>query len=183
MRELAEPACFSAWIESLKKSEWVVYAKPPLGRSQHVLKYLARYTHRVAISNGRLLSLEKGQVSFGWRNSKKNNRIQTMTLDAVEFMRRFLLHVLPRGFVKIRYYGFLAHRHRAAELAHCRQLLQSSEPPGAAAALLSNEQRQAVERRCPLCRRGLPHIVEWLSAAELHRGQPQLASPDPVDSS
>ncbi len=183
LSELAEPARFSAWIESLKKNEWVVYAKPPLGRSQHVLKYLARYTHRVAISNGRLLLLEKGRVSFGWRNSKKNNRIQTMTLDAVEFLRRFLLHVLPRGFVKIRYYGFLAHRHRAAELAHCRQLLQSSETPGAAAALLSNEQRQAVERRCPLCRRGLLHIVEWLSAAELLTRQADLPPLDPIDSS
>ncbi len=183
LSELAEPARFSAWIESLKKNECVVYAKPPLGRSQHVLKYLARYTHRVAISNGRLLSLEKGRVSFGWRNSKKSNRIQTMTLDAVEFLRRFLLHVLPRGFVKIRYYGFLAHRHRAAELARCRQLLQSSETPGAAAAILSNEQRQAVERRCPLCRTGLLHIVEWLSAAELLTRQADLPPLDPIDSS
>ncbi len=182
LRELSEPARFHAWIESLKKSEWVVYAKPPLRRSQHVLQYLARYTHRVAISNGRLESLEKGRISFRWRNAKKSNRIQTMTLDAVEFLRRFLLHVLPRGFVKIRYYGFLAHRHRAAELARCRQLLQSSETPGAAA-ILTNEQRQAVERRCPLCRTGLLHIVEWLSAAELLTRQADLPLLDPIDSS
>ena len=148
-----------------------------------MLHYLARYTHRVAISNGRLESLEKGRISFRWRNAKKSNRIQTMTLDAVEFLRRFLLHVLPRGFVKIRYYGFLAHRHRAAELARCRQLLQSSETPGAAAAILTNEQRQAVERRCPLCRTGLLHIVEWLSAAELLTRQADLPPLDPIDSS
>ena len=182
LSEFAEPARFSAWIESLKKSEWVVYAKPPPGRSQHVLEYLARYTHRVAISNGRLGSLEKGRLRFRWRNSKKNNRIQTMTLDAVEFLRRFLLHVLPRGFVKIRYDGFLANRHRSTELARCRQLLQSSETPGAAAAILTNAQRQAVERRCPLCRTGLLHIVEWLSAAELLTRQADLPPLDPIDS-
>ena len=182
LSEFAEPARFSAWIESLKKSEWVVYAKPPLGRSQHVLKYLARDTHRVAISNGRLGSLEKGRLRFRWRNSKKNNRIQTMTLDAVEFLRHFLLHVLPRGFVKIRYDGFLANRHRSTELARCRQLLQSSETPGAAAAILTNEQRQAVERRCPLCHTGLLHIVEWLLAAELLTRQADLPPHEPIDS-
>ena len=136
----------------------------------------------VARQYGRLGSLEKGRLRFRWRNSKKNNRIQTMTLDAVEFLRRFLLHVLPRGFVKIRYDGFLANRHRSTELARCRQLLQSSETPGATAAILTNAQRQAVERRCPLCRRGLLHIVEWLSAAELSRAKPIFPPLDPIDS-
>ncbi len=183
LSELAEAARFHAWLESLKKSEWVVYAKPPLRRSQHVLKYLARYTHRVAISNGRLESLERGRVRFRWRNAKKSNRIQTMTLDAVEFTRRFLLHVLPRGFVKIRYYGFLANRHRSAELARCRELLQISATAADAATILSSKQRQAVERRCPLCRQGFLRIVEWLSVLELHTRRHKLTLPDPIDSS
>ena len=148
-----------------------------------VLKYLARYTHRVAISNGRVGSLERGRVSFRWCNAKKSNRIQTMTLDAVEFLRRFLLHVLPRGFVKIRYYGFLANRHRSAELARCRDLLQVSATSDDAAAILSSEQRQAVERRCPLCRQGFLLIVEWLSAVELLTCRHELTLPDAIDSS
>lgn len=183
LSELAEPVRFHAWVKSLRNSEWVVYAKPPLRRSQHVLKYLARYTHRVAISNGRLGSLENGRVRFRGRNAKQNNRIQTMTLEAVEFLRRFLLHVLPRGFVKIRYYGFLAHRRRSTELAHCRRLLEASATPDDAATVLTSEQRQAVERRCPLCRQGLLHIVEWLSAAELLTRRHDLTLPDPIDSS
>jgi Putative transposase/HTH-like domain len=98
----------------------VVYAKPPFGGPEHVLKYLARYTHRVAISNGRLLSLENGQVRFRWRDSRHNNRSSTMRLDAGEFIRRFLLHVLPAGFIKIRHFGLLANRNRRQALALCR---------------------------------------------------------------
>ena len=128
-------------------------------------------------------SLENGRVRFRGRNAKQNNRIQTMTLEAVEFLRRFLLHVLPRGFVKIRYYGFLAHRRRSTELAHCRRLLEASATPDDAATVLTSEQRQAVERRCPLCRQGLLHIVEWLSAAELLTRRHDLTLPDPIDSS
>jgi Putative transposase len=126
LADLASPAAFQAWLGTFKKSDWVVYAKPPFGGPAHVLKYLARYTHRVAISNGRLLSLEQGQVSFRWRDSKDNKRTRVMTLDAVEFIRRFLLHVLPPGFVKIRHFGFLANRNRSARLGLCRKLLVSS---------------------------------------------------------
>ena len=97
---LADPRQFHSLLRRLRCQEWVVYAKPPFGGPEHVLKYLARYTHRVAIANGRLLDLVNGQVRFRWRDSKHNNRIRVMTLDAVEFIRRFLLHVLPSGFVR-----------------------------------------------------------------------------------
>jgi hypothetical protein len=95
LAELSQPRAFHSLLHTLRRREWVVYSKPPFGGPEHVLKYLARYTHRVAISNGRLLSLEHGQVRFRWRDSRHNNRSGVMTLDAVEFIRRFLLHVLP----------------------------------------------------------------------------------------
>ena len=117
---LADPRQFHSLLRRLRCQEWVVYAKPPFGGPEHVLKYLARYTHRVAIANGRLLDLVNGQVRFRWRDSKHNNRIQVMTLDAVEFIRRFLLHILPSGFVKIRHFGLLANRNRRRALALCR---------------------------------------------------------------
>ena len=106
-----------------------------------------------------------------------------MTRDAIEFTRRFLLHVLPRGFVKIRYYGFLANRHRSAELARCRALLQISATAADAATVLTGGQRQAVERRCPLCGQGFLRIVEWLSVFELHTSRHKLTLPDPIYSS
>jgi hypothetical protein len=183
LAELAEPRRFDAWLRGLRTTEWVVYAKRPFKRPTHVLQYLARYTHRVAISNGRLVSLEDGRVRFRFRDSKHNHRIGEMSLDAVEFLRRFLLHVLPRGFVKIRHFGWMANRQRAAQLARCRELLSAGVPAGDAAVLLTGEQRQAAERRCPLCRHGLLHIIEWLSPAQLLLRQPPLASPVPLDSS
>jgi Putative transposase/Transposase zinc-binding domain len=183
LAELAEPARFSAWLEHLQQIEWVVHAKKPLRRPEHVLKYLARYTYRSAISNGRLLSTENGRVRFRCRNSRQGNRTQTITLDAVEFIRRFLLHVLPCGFVKIRYFGFLAQRHRSAALAHCRQLLAASSAADDPPTILTDTQRRALERRCPLCRSGLLRIVTWLSAAELLLHYPDLVPPIPCDSS
>jgi hypothetical protein len=183
LAELAEPRRFHAWLRRLRQTEWVVYAKRPFQGPAHVLEYLARYTHRVAISNGRLSSIEDGRVRFRFRDSKHNNRIRETSLDAVEFLRRFLLHVLPRGFVKIRHFGWMANRQRAAALARCRELLSAGVPAGDAAALLTVEQRQAAERRCPLCRHGLLRIVEWLSAAQLLLRQPPPASPVPLDSS
>ena len=104
--------------------EWVVYAKRPFGGPEQVLKYLARYTHRVAISNRRLLSMEDGRVTFEWKDYAAGNQTKTMTLEAVEFIRRFLLHVLPSGFVHIRHFGFLANRKRKEKLALCRSLLR-----------------------------------------------------------
>jgi hypothetical protein len=106
-----------------------------------VLKYLARYTHRVAISNGRLLSFEQGRVSFRWRDSRDNNRMKTMALDAVEFIRRFLLHILPAGFIKIRHFGFLANRNRSVRLDLCRKLLKSPAPAETPYGLLMDQQK------------------------------------------
>ena len=163
---LRKPTRFHAWLRPLKDIEWVVYAKPPFGGPEYVLRYPARYTHRVAISNGRLLSLENGRVTFQWRDSKDNNRIKTMTLDAVEFIRRFLLHIPPSGFVKIRHFGFLSSRRRTAALALCRERLP--QPVATDTAPILSEQRQcAVERRCPVRGIGKPHIRRRLSAAEL----------------
>jgi len=165
LRPLREPARFHAFLRPLQDTEWVVYAKPPFGGPEYVLKYLARYTHRVAISNGRLLCLENGQVTFQWRDSKDNNQIKAMTLDAVEFIRRFLLHILPSGFVKIRHFGLLSNRRRAAALNNCRALLP--QPVAPTAPILSERQQAAVERRCPVCKTGKMHTRRWLSAAEL----------------
>ena len=131
---LRKPERFHAWLRKLRAKEWVVFVKPPMAGPEQVLKYLARYTHRVAISNGRLRSLQQGRLRLRFRNSKNNNRIETMTLDAVEFLRRFSLHVLPRDFIKIRYYGFLSHPKRAAGLpvvgncCTCLGLLQLPPP-------------------------------------------------------
>ena len=180
---LTKPERFHSWLRELRTTEWVVYLKPPMAGPEQVLKYLARYTHRVAISNGRLRSLHDGRLRLRFRNAKNNHRIETMTLDAVEFLRRFLLHVLPRGFVKIRYYGFLAHRRRAAGLARCRELLQASATREVSPALLSKEQRRAVERRCPLCGEGRLRVVAWLSALELAIRAGAMALPEAIDSS
>jgi hypothetical protein len=135
----------------------VVYSKPPFGGPEHVLKYLARYTHRVAISNGRLLSLDHGQVRFRWRDSRHNNRRSVMTLDAVEFIRRFLLHVLPAGFVKIRHFGLLANRNRSQALSLCRSHLHAIIPD--CSGLLTEPQKSALNRSCPQCKLGTLHRV------------------------
>jgi hypothetical protein len=125
LSSLSDAASFAAYLDPLRDSEWVVYAKPPFGGPQQVLAYLGRYTHRVAISNQRLQSLENSQVTFQWKDYKHKNKqnSKTMTLDAGEFIRRFLLHTLPPGFQRIRHFGFLANCHRKAKLALCRQLL------------------------------------------------------------
>jgi hypothetical protein len=114
----------------LYTTEWVVYAKAPFAGPTHVLDYLGRYTHRVAFANHRLLDVRDGRVRFAYRHRRQGNRIQTMTLDADEFIRRFLLHVLPHGFMRLRHYGFLANRHKARTLRRCRELLrQPADPP------------------------------------------------------
>ena len=123
LQVLAEPRRFAAWLRPLYAQDWVVYAKPPFGGPAQVLKYLARYTHRVAISNGRLLKLEAGRVTFRYQDYADGHRPKTMTLDAVEFLRRFLQHVLPKGFLKIRHFGLLANRQRQEKLQRSRRLL------------------------------------------------------------
>ena len=117
---------FKRWLEPLRKVEWVVYAKHPFAGPAAVLVYLSRYTHRVAISNSRLVSMDSDSISFRWKDyrSKGRTRYKTMTLEASEFMRRFLLHVLPSGFHRIRHYGLLASAHRRDDIATARRLLE-----------------------------------------------------------
>jgi hypothetical protein len=181
--DLADPARFDAWLLKLKKKDWVVYAKPPFGGPEEVLKYLARYTHRVAISSSRLLSMENGQVTFRWRDSRHGNRSSTMTLDAVEFIRRFLLHILPAGFVKIRHFGFLANRNRSSALALCRQLLNVSTKSDYIAAVPAREPNSSVEHRCPVCHVGALRIIEWLTAEQTMNRRSLRPPTEAVDSS
>ncbi len=118
-----EPSAYRCWLEELYAAPWVVYSKPPFGGAERGLQYLARYTHRVAISHDRLQRLEDDRVVFDWKDYRDESKVKTMNLDAVEFLRRFLMHVLPSGFHRIRYYGLFANRHRAANLELCRELL------------------------------------------------------------
>lgn len=128
LQPLASTAAFAQLLRDCRQTDWVVYAKRPFGGPTQVLDYLGRYTHKVAISNHRLLRLENGQVSFHWNDYRHNQRNKVMTLAATEFLRRFLLHILPEGFVRIRHCGLLANRHRAENLALCRQRLTVAEP-------------------------------------------------------
>jgi len=120
---LADPQVFRRWLDALYRQDWVVYAKRPFGGARQVFRYLGRYSHRVAIANSRLLTLADGQVSFHWKDYADDHRTKVMRLTADEFIRRFLLHVLPKRFVRIRHYGLLAGRNVATRLARCRQLL------------------------------------------------------------
>ena len=147
---LAEPAAFAQRLRDLRRVEWVVYAKPPFGGPAQVLAYLGRYTHKVAIANSRLVSVTDTDVTFRWKDYRHHGKAKVMTLDAHEFIRRFLLHTLPDGFHRIRHYGFLANGHRAAKLELCRKLLKTPppEPPVDPA-----EDAPPVHRhdRCPCC--------------------------------
>ena len=162
---LAEPGRRAAWCSAVYAKDWVVYAKRPFAGPEEVLKYVARYTHRIAIANNRLLNINDGKVQFRWRDYRDGNRHKTMTLGADEFIRRFLLHVLPDGFQRIRYFGFLANRYRAERLALCRQLMQM--PPPTATHEANMDYRDRYEaltgislRTCPLCRRGTMVVIE-----------------------
>jgi hypothetical protein len=127
LQHLASPNSFRQLLAPLRRKKWVVYAKPPFGGAEHMLQYLARYTHRVAISNHRLLSFDGKNVSFRWKDYAHGTKKRKMILSAYEFLRRFLLHVLPDGFVRIRHFGLLANRHRTDMLACCRQLIAESQ--------------------------------------------------------
>jgi hypothetical protein len=129
LKALARPERFHQLLDETVRTEWVVYAKPPTKGPATVLKYLARYTHKTAISNSRLVSLTDDQVTFGWKDYAHGSRRGTMTLEAVEFVRRFLMHVLPSGFVRVRHYGLLANRHRQEKLVRCRELLGMTVSP------------------------------------------------------
>src|ERR1700682_2879305 len=126
LKPLAQPTTFFAWLRPLFRKDWVVYAKRPFGGPEYVLRYLGRYTHRVAISNHRLVTFADQKVTFHWRDSAHKNEQRRMTLSLDEFLRRFLLHLLPDGFVRIRHFGFLANRQRATLLPLCFQLLSSA---------------------------------------------------------
>jgi hypothetical protein len=167
---LAEAEAFGRWLTPLYRQEWVVYAKRPFGGPEQVLKYLARYTHRVAISNQRLLSMKDGQVTFRYKDYAAGQRSKTMTLSAEEFLRRFVQHVLPRGFVKIRHYGLLAPRGRDERLELCRRLLL---PATVAIHLHDGAERPdrvgpAREHCCPACG-GRSFAIRELSEEEAAR--------------
>ncbi len=150
LTELAQPAAFTRRLRELRRVEWVVYAKPPFGGPAQVLAYLGRYTHRVAISNSRLVSLADGRVGFRWRDYRQHGASKVMTLHAHEFIRRFLLHTLPDGFHRIRHYGLLANGHRAAKLAQCRKLLDVP-PTNPAPAPADRAGTTLPLDRCPCC--------------------------------
>ena len=169
---LAQPKTFVAWLRPLFRKDWVVYAKPPFGGPQYVLQYLGRYTHRVAISNHRLVSFTDGKVTFRWRDSAHNNEQKFMTLPLDEFLRRFLLHVLPKGFVRIRNFGFLANRRRATLLPFCFQLLGAAQEPQAKQDVSSTNDSHDLWR-CPKCG-GPMVVVEKLTAAEIQLRSPPL---------
>jgi hypothetical protein len=128
LKPLVQDRTFRSFLRSLFQQDWVVYAKPPFGGPEYVLHYLARYTHRVAISNHRLVDFADGKVTFRWKDYAHGSKQRLMTLTSEEFLRRFLIHTLPRGFVRIRFFGFLANRRRTTLLALCRQLLDANPP-------------------------------------------------------
>jgi len=171
LERLRDPHAFAHYLAPLRQIDWVVHAKPPFGGPEQVLNYLGRYTHRVAISNNRLLDIEDGKITFRWKDYRHNDRPRVMTLEADEFIRRFLLHVLPDGFQRIRHYGFLAHRYRKAKLALCRQLL------GVALTAVVKRQDQPDYRDlyekltgrslrdCPVCHAGHMVVIASLPAS------------------
>ena len=182
---LSVPARFAACLQPTRQTDWVVYAKRPFAGPQQVLEYVGRYTHRVAIANQRLLDIDDGHVRFHYKNYRAApaQAPQTMTLDAPEFIRRFLLHVLPSGFHRIRYYGWLGHRQRTETLARCRQLLGTTAAPA-----IPDEPRPPADyrdryatltgvslRRCPRCAEGQMFVVECLQPPRPHPARPDTS--------
>jgi len=160
LKALNQEKTFRTFLRSLHRKKWVVYAKPPFGGPAHVLQYLARYTHRVAISNHRIVNFAEGKVAFRWKDYAHSSQQRVMTLDADEFLRRFLQHLLPRRFVRIRSFGFLSNRQRSASLALCRQLLAVADVP------VPEAKTCETAWRCPHCG-GPMAVVERLTAAQL----------------
>jgi hypothetical protein len=159
---LRDPDAFAAHLAPLRQSEWVVFAKRPFAGPAQVLAYLARYTHRVAIGNSRLVDLDDQHVSFRWKDYRDQSRTKVMRLQVGEFMRRFLMHVLPDGFHRIRYYGLLANGHRADKLRQCRELLEAEEPPARDRENPESDGDAATDpepRVCPCCG-GRMRIIE-----------------------
>lgn len=168
LASLERPERFLRVLRDVRRKPWVVYAKRPFAGPEAVLKYLARYTHRVAISNQRLVSLAHGEVTFRWKDYRMGRRMRVMTLDAVEFIRRFLQHTLPKAFVRIRHFGFLSNRCRHKKIALCRRLLGVTRPVRP----LAENQGEATPPRCPACGRGTMHRVRPLPRAAAPTLQP-----------
>ena len=165
LQPLAQRKTFHSFLRTLFRHDWVVYAKPPFGGPEHVLHYLARYTHRVAISNHRLVSFAEGKVTFRWKDYAHGNKGRLMTLAAEEFLRRFLLHVLPRGFVRIRFFGLLANRRRGTLLPLCRRLIEDSSGSLIPSPAVTQNSSSSGSM-CPLCG-GSMIVVERLTAQQL----------------
>ena len=173
LKLLAQPNIFAAWLRPLYRQDWVVYLKRPFGGPAYVLQYLGRYTHHVAISNHRLVSFVDGQVTLRWRDSADHNKQKLLPLAVDEFLCRFLLHILPQGFVRIRNFGFLANRRRATLLPLCFHLLDSAQQPQTEQNVSSTKDSSDLWH-CPKCG-GPMMVVERLTAAQI-----QLRSPPAV---
>ncbi len=165
MKQLAKEKAFHAFLRPLFRHDWVVYAKPPFGGPEHVLHYLARYTHRVAISNHRIVNIADGKVTFRWKDYAHKSKQRLMTLTAEEFLRRFLLHTLPRRFVRIRFFGFLANRCRGALLPLCTELL-AAHPRLPSATLTASAPTSTCAWLCPHCGGGMT-LIEKLTAQHI----------------
>ena len=193
---LAEPPAFQRLLRNLRAREWWVYAKPPFGGPEQVLAYLGCYTHRVAISNHRLLALKDGQVTFSWKDYAHGNQQRPMSLKTDEFIRRFLLHVLPRGFQRLRQFGFLANRQRRHKLALCRTLLGAAACPTTTNQPLPRDYQSLYQtltghslKQCPACRAGTMKLTQCLGPLSSALGHYPLNShssvpaPQAIDSS
>jgi len=173
LQHLREAKLFHRFLRQLFRQDWVVYAKPPFGGPEYVLQYLARYTHRVAISNHRLISLADGQVTFRWKDYAHGNKKRKMTVTTDEFLRRFLLHVLPRGFVRIRHFGFLSAPRRRKSIALCRQLLTQAIPQPRSPTPTATP--PTATWPCPCCG-GAMILMEKLTARQIHLRSPEWNS-------
>lgn len=174
LRHLSDPKVFHSFVRQLFRHKWIIHCKRPFGGPEYVLRYLGRYTHRVAISNHRLVSFTNGEVTFLWRDRAHGNVSRPMTLPADEFLRRFLLHLLPKGFVRIRSFGFLANRRRGILLPVCFSLL-GSVPPTSDAEVSSTEEHVVHLWTCPKCGGPMTPVLR-LSAADILLRSPPSAT-------
>jgi hypothetical protein len=188
LQPLADSRAFQCYLDAATTREWVVYAKRPFNEATCVLKYLARYTHRVAISNSRLLAYQDGQVTFRYKDYAHDSQQRTMTVLAAEFIRRFLLHVLPDGFMRIRHYGYLANRHRREKLEICRRLLGCAAPTRATTDMEEPEGEPCEEGvaaeatiHCPACKTGRMRIVDTFGRLPRHHHSLSATLPNRLD--
>lgn len=178
LKELEQASTFNRYLAPLRKIEWVVYAKPPFGGPEAVLAYLSRYTHRVAISNSRLISADANTVAFKWKNyrAKSGDRQKVMHLATGEFIRRFLIHVLPDGFHRIRHYGLLASAKRKTSIANIRTLLGSKPAAIMEAPTIEAVQPLTLKEPCPDCG-GIMRIIETFKRGQRPRVRPRTRAP------